>query len=82
MVKLSFKAVHQVLYHHVQLIQELQQVLPTKANKSEVHAQMAQKANLIDMKKTMAEVAANIESRLSFEDARRLLDEKVSRADL
>jgi len=26
-----------VLYHHVQLIQELQQVLPTKANKSDVH---------------------------------------------
>ena len=34
------------------------------------------------MKKTMAEVAANIESRVSYEDARRLLEEKVSRADL
>ena len=33
------------------------------------------------MKKTMAEVAANIESRVSFEDAKRLLEDKVSRAD-
>jgi len=33
------------------------------------------------MKKTMAEVAANIESRVSFDDAKRLLEDKVSRAD-
>ena len=33
------------------------------------------------MKKTMAEVAANIESRVSFDDAKRMLEDKVSRAD-
>lgn len=33
------------------------------------------------MKKTMAEVAANIESRVSFDDAKRLLEDKVTRAD-
>jgi soluble cytochrome b562 len=46
-----------------------------------VHQQLSQKANLIDMKKTMAEVAAHIESRVSFEDAKRMLEDKVSRAD-
>ncbi len=56
--------------------------MPTKANKSDVHQQLSQKANLIDMKKTMAVVAANMESRVSYDDARRLLEEKVSRADM
>jgi len=36
-IKLSFKAVHQVLYHHVALFNEIQQVLPSKANKQDVH---------------------------------------------
>ena len=42
---------------------------------------MCAKANLIDMKKTMAEVAANIESRVTYEDMKRMLEEKVSRSD-
>ncbi len=29
----------------------------------------------------MAEVAANIESRVSFDDAKRMLEDKVTRAD-
>jgi hypothetical protein len=31
------------------------------------------------MKKTMAEVAANIESRVTYDDAKRMLEEKVSK---
>ena len=46
-----------------------------------MHQQLGQKANLLDMKKTMAEVAANIESRVSYEDAKRMLEDKVNRAD-
>jgi len=34
------------------------------------------------MKKTMAEVAANIESRVTYDDAKRMVEEKVSRSDL
>ena len=37
---------------------------------------------MLDMKKTMAEVAANLESRVSYEDAKRMLEDKVARADL
>jgi hypothetical protein len=31
------------------------------------------------MKKTMAEVAGNIESRVTYEDAKRMVEERVSR---
>jgi hypothetical protein len=34
------------------------------------------------MKKTMAEVAANIESRTSFEDVKRIMEEKVSKSEV
>jgi hypothetical protein len=34
------------------------------------------------MKKTMAEVAANIESRTTFEDVKRLMEEKITKAEM
>ena len=34
------------------------------------------------MKKTMAEVAANIESRVSYEDAKRMMDDKVTKQEM
>ena len=37
---------------------------------------------MYDVKKTMAEVAANIESRVGFDEHRKALDEKASRSDL
>jgi hypothetical protein len=46
-------------------------------------AQLTQtKANLHDVKTTMAEIASNIESRVSLDEHRRALDEKASKADL
>jgi hypothetical protein len=41
-----------------------------------------QKANLNDMKKTMSEVAANIESWATFSDVKRMLDLKVDKSDI
>ena len=43
---------------------------------------MKLKANLNDMKKTMAEVAANIESRTTFHDVKRLLEQKMERSEV
>jgi len=43
---------------------------------------MRAKANTLDMKKTMAEVAANIESRVSYDDLNRFLEAKMNKSDL
>lgn len=40
------------------------------------------KANLFDMKKTIAEVAQNIENRASYEDVKRIVEDKVSKSEL
>ena len=60
----------------------MEQTLPTKANKLDVSQQIQGKASLNEIKSTMAEVAANIESKVSIEDYRIALDEKLSRAEL
>ena len=54
-------------------------ILPAKANKEEVNQMLNGKANLVDIKSTMAEVAANIESKVSLEEFRLAMDEKLSR---
>ena len=56
----------------------MEQILPAKANKQDVSQQIAAKANLFDIKSTMAEVAANIESKVSIET----MQEKVSYDDM
>ena len=46
------------------------------------NAAISAKANLSDIKRTMTEVAANIESRVTYEDQRRMLDEKVNKTEI
>ena len=56
----------------------MEQILPAKANKQDVSQQLAQKANLFDIKSTMTEVAKNIESKVSIEGLEAALDQKFS----
>ena len=81
-VTLTFRGVCHVLKTQRDCIKEVEQILPAKANKQDLISQLNQKANIYDVKKTMAEVAANIESRVSFDEHRTALQEKASRSDL
>jgi hypothetical protein len=49
-------------------IRELERVMPTKANKSELNAGLSLKANVSDVSRTVAEVASSIESKMNFEE--------------
>jgi len=49
-------------------IRELERVLPTKCNKSELNAGLSLKANVTDVSRTIAEVSAQIDNKLCFED--------------
>lgn len=42
--------------------------MPTKTSKAELNSQLNLKANVSDVSRTVAEVAASIESKLSFEE--------------
>ena len=68
------------------MIDELYELVSLKPNRDDIliEAQqfMAGKANLNDVKKTMAEVAANIEERPTFIELKRLLESKIDKSEL
>ncbi len=67
-MKLTFKAMCDVLRQQGLALRELERALPTKASKAEMNAGLSLKANVADVSRTMAEVAATMESKLSFEE--------------
>eukprot|EP01022_Parablepharisma_sp_SALTPOND_P015976 TRINITY_DN2297_c1_g1_i1.p1 TRINITY_DN2297_c1_g1~~TRINITY_DN2297_c1_g1_i1.p1 ORF type:complete len:983 (-),score=93.89 TRINITY_DN2297_c1_g1_i1:14064-17012(-) len=81
-VKLTFKALFDVVKAQGEAIRDLEQVMPTKASKAELNSSLSTKANISDVSKTLAEVAANIESRTTGEEIKRSLAEKASREEL
>ena len=81
-VALTFKAVCHVLRVQHENFKEMQQAMQQKASQHDLAQLSSTKANLHDVKTTMAEIASNIESRVSLDEHRRALDEKASKADL
>ena len=53
--------------------------MPTKCNKSELNAGLSLKANVSDVSRTVADVAASIDTKLSVDDVRQMLEEKVAK---
>lgn len=81
-IKLTLKAVCDVVRTQGLAIRELERVLPTKCNKSELNAGLSLKANVSDVSRTVADVAASIDTKLSIEDVQQMLQEKVTKTDL
>ncbi len=67
-VKLTFKAICDVLRQQGLALREMERQVPTKASKAEVNAGLSLKANVADVSRTIAEVASTCESKLSFEE--------------
>ena len=81
-VKLTFKALFDVVKAQGEAIRDLEQLMPTKATKAEVNSALSGKANIADVSKTLAEISANIESRATFGDMQRMLAQKADRDEL
>ena len=81
-IKLTLKAVCDVVRSQGLAIRELERVLPTKCNKSELNAGLSLKANVADVSRTMADVAAQMDAKLAMEDVQQMLEDKVTKNDL
>lgn len=81
-VKLTLKAIADVLRSHGLALRELERLAPTKASKAEMNAGLSLKANVADVSRTIAELAQNVEQRLTFEEVQSMLDDKVGKGDL
>ena len=53
--------------------------MPTKVDANELNSLLSQKANLNDIKKTMGEVAQNLEDKTTTADVRKMIDQKVDK---
>ena len=81
-VKLTLKAVCDVVRSQGLAIRELERTLPTKCNKSELNAGLSLKANVADVSRTVADVAATVDTKLGQDEISKMLEEKVSKADM
>jgi hypothetical protein len=63
-------------------IRELERVLPTKCNKSELNAGLSLKANVTDVSRMIAEISASIDNKLTFDDVAPLLEERILKSDM
>lgn len=81
-VRLTFKALSDVVKAQGTAIRELERQVTSKASKTEVNAGLSVKANVSDVSRSVAEVVTSLERKINLEDIQVLVEEKVSRSDL
>ncbi len=81
-VKLTFKALFDQVRTQADAIKDLERVISSKASKCELNSGLTQKANVSDVSRTVATVAATIEARASVEDVQALLEDRVTKREL
>jgi len=81
-VKLTFKALFDVVKAQGEAISNLELIIPTKATKTEVNSSLSTKANMTDLSRTLAELTSSIESRPTMEEVRRMMIEKADQEEV
>lgn len=76
-VKLTLTAFYRVVSSHSAAIREIENVLPMKANKVDIHSMMNTKANVKDIRKTISDMAQDIQEKTSFDEVRKIVDTKL-----
>ena len=81
-IRLTFKALSDLVKVQGSAIKEVESGLSSKANKSELNTAVSVKANVSDLSRGLAELRNSLETKMSMEDIYSLVDEKVSKNDL
>lgn len=81
-VRLTFKALSDVVKAQGATIRELERQMPTKASKAELNSGLAIKANISDVTRQVSDLMASYEGNIRIQEIRDLLEDKVSRNDL
>eukprot|EP00357_Protocruzia_adherens_P011027 CAMPEP_0114975776 /NCGR_PEP_ID=MMETSP0216-20121206/2296_1 /TAXON_ID=223996 /ORGANISM="Protocruzia adherens, Strain Boccale" /LENGTH=802 /DNA_ID=CAMNT_0002336613 /DNA_START=61 /DNA_END=2469 /DNA_ORIENTATION=+ len=81
-VRLTFKALSDVVKTQGEALREMERQMTTRASKAELNSGLAIKANISDVSRTVAEVATSLDSKTSLEEVQSILDEKVTKSDL
>ena len=81
-VRLTFKALSDVVKSQGATIKELELQLPSKASKSEISSCLSMKSVFSEVTRTMSELKSAVDSKMNVDDVYSIVEEKVSRADL
>lgn len=80
-ITVTFRAFLNVVDSHASALREIENVLPMKANKVDVHSMLNTKANIKDIRKTISEVAQDIEHRTTIDEVRNIIESRVEKLD-
>lgn len=78
-VRITFKALTDVVTAQGNSIRELERQLPYKASKTELNTGLSLKANQSDLGHVVSDITSKLERKISYEEIRSLLDDKVNR---
>jgi hypothetical protein len=78
-IRITFKALTDVVTAQGNSIRELERQLPYKANKQELNSSLSTKANASDLSIALTEFTSKIERKVNYDEIRTLLDDKVNR---
>jgi hypothetical protein len=81
-VRLTFKALSDVVKSQGATIKELELQLPTKASKCEISSCLSMKTSFNEVSRSISELKSSVESKMNIDDVYSIVEEKVSRADL
>jgi hypothetical protein len=79
-VRLTFKALHDVVRAQADAIRNLEKGLTAKVSKPEATALLAEKVNISELSQTFDELSQIIDNKLDLTDAASALDAKADRA--
>ncbi|CAG9326047.1 unnamed protein product [Blepharisma stoltei] len=81
-VRLTVKALTDVVKAQGSAIKDIERQLPQKASKAELSMSLAQKANLQDTSQVISELQESLNEKLNSFEIRALVEEKVSKSEL
>jgi hypothetical protein len=73
-MKLTMTAFYRVISSHSASIQEIENILPMKANKVDISSMMNAKANVKDIRKTIADMAQDIENKTTVDEVKQIVN--------
>jgi hypothetical protein len=73
-MKLTMTAFYRVISSHSASIQEIENILPMKANKVDINSMMNAKANVKDIRKTIADMAQDIENKTTVDEVKKIVN--------
>jgi hypothetical protein len=81
-IRLTFKALSDVVRTQAASLRELERQMATKVSKTDLNSGLAVKANVSDITRTVKEVFSSLESKLNLDDLQALVGDKVSRSEV